>query len=176
MIFKLEELPKSEYEKFLDLCKKGKPFNEVYRYYKDNKLHQLTGGPVVYIFKSIYNKLYVGKAENILQRIQHYFNLNTSYVNGDLKDDLMFNGQDFFVYAIVTSYNGQKITKDNLLDAENWITSHYDMKGFNMYNKTNKKRKLEIRPATPAKSLKQKYKKLGNDFRDIDETFKGFTL
>lgn len=177
MIFNLDELPKSNIQNFIDFCKGGKPFNEVYSYFKEKKLHQLKDvPPVVYIFKNPYNKFYVGKAENIIERIQSYFTLNKSYVNPDLKDDLMFEGHSYFTFAITTNFNKQLITNENLLTAENWITSNYHLKGYDLYNKINKKRKLEIRTAQPAKSLKSKYKKLGPCYKDIDEIFGGFNI
>jgi len=169
-IFNLSDIPKSTFEKFVDFIKENPNFNEIRKYYDVNKLHLVKGQPVVYSFESKEGKLYIGKANDLFQRLKAYIDLKTAYVNTDLKDDLMVSASDFN-FKITTEWHNNKITTENILDAENWFIANNSHR--RLYNKTNIKLKTNIRQAAPAKNLKAAYKKL--DKSDPDK-FKGFDM
>ena len=174
MVFNLKDLAQTPFEKFKEFIGKGRCFKEVADYYISNNLQLQKGQPVVYCFKSLTGKKYYGKANDIFKRLKHYITLNGSYINNYLKDDLLFNGQKYFTFAITTTYRTDLITIDNIIDAENYYTSNG---GDRLYNKINKNLKLEIRQAKPAKNLKKSYNKLKTDQDGFDDMLnKGFIL
>jgi len=164
----MDELPQTAFDKFKLFLSEPKSFKEVANYFTSNNLHKSKGGAVIYCFKSLTGKKYYGKTNDIFIRLQDYIHLNKSYVNTDLKDDLLFNGRDYFTFFITNKFNGMIIDNSNILDAENFYTANG---GENLYNKTNKKLKLTVRTTKPAKNLKSKYKKL--DKQNPDK-FSGF--
>lgn len=170
MVFNIEELPKNKFEKFIEFLGKGKTFDEVRKYYKENNLSTFSSGPCIYKFTGLNGKIYYGKADDLFQRLYNYVS-DKGYITQELRDHFYKYGYNFFTYSIATEFNGVKITLDNILDAENFYTSRANSFGIQLYNKTNKKLKLEIRTAKPAKNLKSKYKKI--DKNDPDK-YSGF--
>lgn len=172
MIFNIKELPQTPFEKFLTFLGTGKSFKEVYDYYSANNLHKLKGQPAVYCFRSLKGKKYYGKAKDLFDRLHDYITLNKSYVNSDLKDDIMFEGQSYFTYHIITTFHNEKITEKNLDDAENFYIANG---GDYLYNLTNKKLKITARTAKAAKNQSKNYKKVtkATGFDGFDELTKG---
>lgn len=175
-IFNLKDLPQTPYEKFITFIGTGKSFKEVADYYILNNLHKLKGQPAVYCFRSLKGKKYYGKASDLLDRLHDYITLNKSYVNYDLKDDIMLEGRSYFTYHIITTFHNEKITLENLDDAENFYTANG---GDYLYNLTNKKLKITTRTAKPTKNQSKNYKKVkpSTGFDGFDDLMgKGFIL